>query len=191
MADGSRLFIYGTITLPCHVRTMQMRVTFKVANITDYAILGIHFFKEHRCSINMDRGVLNIQDQLLLYTSRNRSLYSNKLQVAETTTVALGYEAQFIYKLTSSLAHPVGIIEHCFALDSKVVIAATLTQPNSRRRVMVSCLNSRSATVKLKAGTKVRLYSPVDHDQIFPDIEKDNYLKKKKLKTKTHQYLNM
>lgn len=182
MADGSGLLIYGTITLPCRVRTMQMRVTFKVANITDDAILGIQFFKEHQCLINLDKGVLEIQDQLLLCTSRNGSLYSNKVQVAETTLVAPGCEAQLICRLTSNPAQPVGIVEHCSALDSKVVIAATLTQPNSKGRVVVRCLNSSSSTVELKAGTNIGLYTPVDHDQIFTDTEKDNSTEKPQIK---------
>ena len=58
MADGLGLLIYGSVTLPCRVRTVQLSLSFRVANITDDAILGMRFFNENKCSLLMDKGVL-------------------------------------------------------------------------------------------------------------------------------------
>ena len=47
LADGSGLLVYGTLTLTCRIRTIQVTITFKLAIITDDVILGIKFFTEN------------------------------------------------------------------------------------------------------------------------------------------------
>ena len=65
LADGSSLIIYGTIDLHCRLRTTLFTTTFKVANITDHAILGMHFFRESRSSLHLAHGTLEIAGQLI------------------------------------------------------------------------------------------------------------------------------
>ena len=48
MADGTGLLIYGSVTLPCRIRTVKLNISFRVANITDDAILGMKFFNENQ-----------------------------------------------------------------------------------------------------------------------------------------------
>ena len=171
MADGSGLLIYGVITLSCRVRTVQTRVTFKVANITDDAILGMTFFKENRCSLLMDKGFLAIQDQLLPCTNRCGAMLSNKVQVASTVVVPPGAEAQLVCRLTSPPAANTGLVEHFSENDPKVVIAATLTQLNQQGKFLVRCLNPRQTPITLRAGTTLGTYTPITSDQIFQQPE--------------------
>ena len=96
MADGSGLLIYGYIQLPCRIRTVQVNVLFKVANITDDAILGVQFFDKEQCTLFVHKGLLAIQDQLLTCASRNGELLLNKVQTASTITVPPGTEAQIV-----------------------------------------------------------------------------------------------
>ena len=171
MADGSGLLIYGVINLSCRVCTVQTRVTFKVANITDDAILGMTFFKENRCSLLIDKGFLAIQDQLLPCTNRCGAMLSNKVQVASTVVVPPGAEAQLVCRLTSPPATNTGLVEHFSENDPKVVIAATLTQLNQQGKFLVRCLNPRQTPITLRAGTTLGTYTPITSDQIFQQPE--------------------
>jgi hypothetical protein len=171
LADGSGLLVYGTIMLSCRIRTIHVKILFKVANVTDDAILGMKFFTENQCTLILDKGILIVQDQSLACTSRNGALLCNKVQIISPTTVPPGSEAQLVCRLTSLPAHSIGIVENSMDNNSEVMLAATLTKVSSRRKILVRCLNPSQAPVTIRAGTTLGLFTPITEDQIhFPRI---------------------
>ena len=167
MADGSGLLIYGYIVLPCRIRTVQLNILFKVANITDDAILGMNFFDENECTLFVHKGLLSLHDQMLTCTNRAGEMLSNKVQAASTIVVPAGSEAQIVCRLSSPPANTMGIVEHFSENDPTVVVAATLTKLNHQGKFLVRCLNAKDEPVTLKAGTTLGLYTPVNQDQVF------------------------
>ena len=87
MADRNSLIIYGTITLMCRVWLMAVEVTFKVANILDYAILGMRFFNQNGCFLFVAQGLLEENGQLLACVDREGNYTFSKIQVLQTITL--------------------------------------------------------------------------------------------------------
>ena len=174
MADGSGLLIYGYIELPCRVCTVQVNILFKVAAITDDAILGMQFFDQNQCTLFVHKGLLAIQDQLLTCTDRSGGMLSNKVQTASTITVPAGTEGQIVCRLTTPPSNTIGIVEHHSENDPQVVVAATLTQLNHQGKFLVRCLNAKDEPVTIRAGTTLGLYTPITSDDIFQHNGNDN-----------------
>lgn len=171
LADGSGLLIYGTIHLNCRLRTIAVQITFKVANITDEAILGMKFLKDNKCALFLDKGIIAIQEQMLTCTGRHGEMLTNKVQVLRTIVMPQGSEMQIVCRLATPPSHPMGVVEHFSKNSSEILLAATLTQPDSKKRIVVRCLNTSPDPITLRAGTNLGLYTPVLHDQIFSGNE--------------------
>ena len=157
----------GYIVLPCSVRTVQLNILFKVAIITDHAILGMNFFDENECTLFLHKGLLSLHDQMLTCTNRAGEMLLNKVQAASTIAVPAGSEAQIVCRLSSSPSNTMGIVEHFSENDPTVVVAATLAKLNHRGKFLVRCLNAKDEPVTLKAGTTLGLYTPVIQEQVF------------------------
>ena len=171
MADGSGLLIYGSIELMCRIRTIRVPVQFQVANVTDEAILGIRFLRDNKCILSVDKGLLSIGETTLTCTARVGSLLSNKVQVLHPTSIPPGNEVQILCRLTSPPAHPIGVIED-FGHQQEVCVAATLSKPSHLHRVLVRCINTGPASLNLRAGTTIGLYTPVEENHIYPGDSK-------------------
>ena len=171
MADGSGLLIYGSITLPCRVRTVQLSISFRVANITDDAILGMRFFNEHDCSLLMNKGVLVLQDKPLSCVDRTGHPTVNRVQVTHTTTIEHGMEAQLLCRVTSPPSSSLGIVEHFSTKDHGVLLAATLAKADNQGRLIARCLNTSTRSITLNAGTLIGVYTPLSSNQVYPDVK--------------------
>ena len=171
MADGTGLLIYGSVTLPCRIRTVQLEIAFRVANITDDAILGMRFLNENSCSILMNQGMLLLNDQSLPCVDRTGHLMTNRVQITRTTTINQGEEAQLVCRVTTEPRSNIGIVEHYSEKDQGVLLAATLARTDSKGRLVARCLNTSSKPVTLKAGVMVGVYTPLSRNQIFSDVK--------------------
>ena len=171
MADGTGLLIYGSVTLPCRIRTVQVPIPFRVANITDDAILGMRFLNDNKCSIVMDKGMLLLGDQPLACVDRTGHPIVNRVQVVQTTTIVPGREAQLICRVTTSPRSNIGLIEHFAEKDPGVLLAATVAQTDAKGRLVARCLNTSSKPVTLNAGAMIGVYTPLSRDQIYPDVQ--------------------
>ena len=170
MADGSGLHIYGTIELTCRIRTLRVTIRFRVANITNEAILGMRFLSGYKCTLQVDKGLLAIEDTFLSCTTRDGSLVTNKVQVVDTTPIPTGSEASIPSPLTTPPTHPIGKIE---SLDQQqnVCSAALLTRPSSQDKVLVGCTNTNTgpAHLNFRAETTVSQYTSIDKEQKVQD----------------------
>ena len=55
------MLIYGSLTLSCRLRGARLDISFRVANITEDAILGMGFFRENKCLLDLDQGLLHLR----------------------------------------------------------------------------------------------------------------------------------
>ena len=166
MADGTGLLIYGSVTLPCRIRTVQIPISFRVANITDDAILGMRFLNDNKCSILMDKGMLLLSDQPLPCVDRTGHPITNRVQVVQQATIIPGEEAQLICRVTTSPRSNIGLIEHFAEKDPGVLLAATVAKTDAKGRLVARCLNTSCKPVTLKAGALIGVYTPLSRDQI-------------------------
>ena len=169
MADGSGLTIYGIITLPCKLRTVDRDITFKVANITDDAILGMRFFKDNQCILNTAKGSIEIGGNLLQCVNRCGEMLSNRVQIFGNTTIRPGQESQIICRLVTEPTSRVGLVEHQPDIETGLQLAATLVKADRKSRVVVRCLNTSDEPIDLKSGTLVGVFTPMTPDQIYDE----------------------
>ena len=167
MADGSGLVTYGTVELTCGLLSVKLSIQFKVANITDDAILGIDFFNKNECSIQIAQGILTLKDQSLACTGRNGIPIASKVQVTRSIFIPQGAEIQVICRLTTPPTHPQGVVEHLENSNQAIRIAATLTKPNQKDRIIVRCMNTSSGPVSLRAGSTLGIDTPITNNQIL------------------------
>ena len=61
-ANGSPLRVYGEVILTLEIGEGQYAVTVVVADVMEVqGILGVPFFNEHRCSLDMGQGLLTCE----------------------------------------------------------------------------------------------------------------------------------
>ena len=166
MADGSDLIIYGSITLNCRLRTLSSQIQFKVADITDHAILGMRFFSEQGSTIHIAQGLLESQGQLLTCVDRAGRPLTSKVQALYTTSLPAGQEALITCRTVWQMDSKAGLIEGYKDPDTHLMIAATLARPDTKRRVTVRCINTSTDPLVLKAGSIVGTFTPVPDTDI-------------------------
>ena len=93
-------------------------------------------------------------------------LLDNKVQIIRTLILPPDKEVHVNCRLNSEPSGPVGLIEGLLSGESGVAVAATLDRLRTRREVTVRCMNLRMEPRELKAGTVIKIYQPVEKNQI-------------------------
>ena len=171
LADGSGLLIYGSITIMCRVRCVPAEIAFRVANISEDAILGMSFFRQYQCQLLMDKGILRMGDHELNCVDKYGGVLSTKVQIPKLTEIAANSEYQLTCRLIQQTADVTGVVEHYAENDLGIRLASTLVTANKKDQVVVRCINPHPYPVQVRAGTTVGLFSVVNGRDIFTNKE--------------------
>ena len=106
------MLIYGSLTLSCRLRGAHLDISFRVANITEDAILGMGFFREHKCQLDLDQGLLHLREHVLSCVDRTGYPLSAKIQVRREVVLPASTEIQVPCHLTNCTAGPTGLTEN-------------------------------------------------------------------------------
>ena len=165
-ANGGSIVIYGTLTLSCRLRGVPLSIPFRVANITEDAILGMGFFRQNRCQLDLDQGVLHIGDHSIQCVDRTGYPLSAKVQVRKQITIPASTEMQIPCHLTNCTARPIGLIENLPTDDRGFRTATTIVTTDERRRVTARCINPHPSPITLSAGSVIGTFSVLTDEQI-------------------------
>ena len=139
---------------------------FLVFRISDNAILGMEYLSRHDCSMLCDKRLWMMGGKTIQCTDRMGRLLANKVQIIWTLILPPGREVHVNCRLNSEPSGLVGLIEGLLSRESGVAVAATLDRPRTRREVTVCCMNLGMKPRELEAGMVIRIYQPVEEDQI-------------------------
>ena len=165
-ANGGSITIYGTLTLSCRLRGVHLSIPFRVANITEDAILGMGFFKQNRCQLDLDQGVLHVGDFSIQCVDRTGYPLSAKVQVRKEVIIPASTEKQIPCHLTNCTARPIGLIENLHTDDRGFRTATSIVTTDEKRRVTARCINPHSAPITLSAGSVIGMFSVLTDEQI-------------------------
>ena len=166
LANGGDILIYGSVDLTCRLRSVRLTIPFRVANISEDAILGMGFFRENKCHLNLDQGLLQIGEQIVQCVDRTGYPLSAKIQVRQTVVIPPASEINVACKLSQETAQPTGITENLPTDDLGVRTAASLVTVDDKKRLALRCINPHAQPVTLNAGTVVGTFSAITPDQV-------------------------
>ena len=166
MANGSGLYIYGSISLTGRLLNVSFKAKFLVCRISDNAILGMKFLSRHNCSAACDKRLLVMGGKTMQCTDWMSRLLANKVQIIRTLILGPDREVHASCRLKSKLSGPVGHIESLLSRESGVAMATTLNRPRTKSEVTVCCMNLGMEPRELKTCTVIEIYQPVEKDQI-------------------------
>ena len=112
MADGSLVPVSGEASFTVQIKGVSYTQTMAVAEIETPVVLGYDFMCKHHCQINVPRGEILLNGNLIkcVYESTLPSLF--RIQVAENITVPRGTEMIIPAKIEGCTPHITkGIIE--------------------------------------------------------------------------------
>ena len=110
--------------------------------------------------------------ETVLCTDQRGHLLSNKVQVLGSIVIPPEAEMQVCCRFNSEPSSSLGLVENGFTRDIGLAVAATLCVPDSRRRLLVCCLNVTKEPQELRSGTIIGLYQPIGTDQIVEEGHK-------------------
>ena len=160
------MLIYGSVTLSCHLKGVRLDIPFRVANITEDAILGMGFFRENRCHLDLDQGILHVGEHTLKCIDHTGYPLSAKIQVRREVILPASTEMQVPCHLTNCMARPTGITENLPDNDRGFRTATSLVTADEKRRLTVRCINPYPLPLTLAAGSVIGLFSVVTEDQV-------------------------
>ena len=158
--------IYGSLTLSCRLRGVHLDIPFRVASITEDAILGMGFVRENRCQLDLDQGILHIGDHSIQCIDKTGYPLSAKIQIRRKVVIPASTEMQVPCQLTNCTARPTGITENLPADDRGFRTATSVTTVNEKRQLMARCINPHPTSVTLPAGSIIGTFSVITDDQI-------------------------
>ena len=163
LADGTRLPFYGIVKLNIRLRQVKTEEVFIISQINEDAILGMPFLVDRHCSMDFRKPIIQLDGHELKCTDRQGRLLSNHIQTVKGGTLPPESERTMLCRVTSRNYCPMGIVE---ALPDGVLLAASLSRPDDKGRLLVRCLNPTKQPVELRCGTVVGTYTGVEEDEV-------------------------
>lgn len=161
LADGSGLHVYGSLRVTGRLRSISFEEEFLVCSITDDAILGISFLREHECTLEFSKSVLTVGKLELPCVDRYGRQLVTKIQVYRTVHVAPGKECNITGRVDTNNGSPFGLVEE-YPKGPAVAVAASLGKPDAKGRLPVRCYNPGPQPIVLNAGTVIGWYQEVE-----------------------------
>jgi hypothetical protein len=159
IADGSGLHIYGNITLHCHIRDLPVTIRFQVADISEDAILGMSFFVQNQCQLQLDQGVLRIQDEYLVCVNQSGSSPSSLPQTCRTIQ-----KPAEITPCTTSRCQQLEEKSMKTTKNKETLVSIT---PGNKQKMKVDHTSVPPSPVGLRSKATHNVYSAVSNEQMF------------------------
>ena len=170
MADGTHMPFYGMISLELRLRDVKVKETFVVGAISEDAILGMPFLTDHGCSLDFSRPTLKLAGRELTCTDRHGRLLLSKVQILRDTMLPPNTEVLVNGKVNSQNFFPLGVVE---AQQDGPMLAASVSRPDEKGRLVVRCLNPTDQPWRLKAGTAIGEFTGIEEPDAIQDTATD------------------
>ena len=156
--------------MTCRLRSIPVEIVFRVAYISEDAILGMNFFRQYKCQLLMDKGILRVGDHDLICVDKFGGVLSTKIQVPKITKTPANSVTCRLIQLPTDCT---GIVEHHAENDLGIRLASTLvtTTKKNQVHVVVRCINPHPYPIQIRAGTTVGVFSVVGDRGIFTNRE--------------------
>ena len=163
LADGKKIKFHGMIKTNLKIRHYGAEETFVIGQSDEDIILGMSFFIKNDCTLDFKRGTLELQGKQLVCTDRNGHPLMYKVQVYKGVELPPGEEVTVAGRVPVEAAQFQGIVE---GYGEKVLVAASLNQPDSKGRILLWCLNLSGQPVKLAAGAVVGEWHRIEEKDV-------------------------
>jgi predicted aspartyl protease len=148
LADGSPVMIRGCAEVRVKIGGTRMTHEFQLADIEEKTLLGMDFFRKHRCVLDIHKCRISIDGKEIVCCD----VHGNPLVIQIQILCA------WLTRLPEDGVE--GIVEGVKDLDG-LVVAASVHQPTSQI-LAVRVANSTNSDVKLKSGRILGTFNPVD-----------------------------
>ena len=162
-ASGAKMPFFGLIKTSLKIRHFVTEETFVVGDSDEDIILGMSFLTRQDCSLDFRRGVLELQGKKLMCTDRQGRPLVCKVQVYKEVEIPPFEEVTVAGRVPETAACLQGVIE---GQNDKLLLAASLNQPDEKGRILLRCLNPSNEPMKLAAGTVVGEWYSVEEQDI-------------------------
>jgi hypothetical protein len=132
LADGSPVMIRGRAEIKMKVGGMNMTHEFQLAEIEEKTLLGMDFFKKHRCVLDIHKCRISINSKQVMCCDVHGNPLVIQIQVQRDTVISAKTEVILCAWLTRLPEEGVeGVVEGIGDLDG-LVVAASVHQPTSQ-----------------------------------------------------------
>ena len=160
LADGSRISIQGVGTVKLKLGDLELEHNFQLANIDGKILLGMDFFKKHRCVLDLHRCTIDIRS----YTFDCCDLHGNPMAVgvlaAQDIEVPALAEIIEEFYLNKRVPQMVGTMEPTHKFIG-LVVAASVHAPDDQQ-IILRLLNTTDEAIVIRKGTVLGRYLAAD-----------------------------
>ena len=160
VADGTQLPIYGTIELKFQLRNKATSAIFQVADITDTAILGMRFFREHGGVLHASHGYFTYDNNSISCVSKEGENLSTKVRAVQEVTVPGNGNVHFDCAITTPISSSSGTLSVCGQSGLTLDTPSAEVRPDGT--LTVCCINSSNRPITLHHGSAIGIFSPKD-----------------------------
>ena len=161
LADGSDVAIHGIAETQFKIGSKTYLHHFQLANIDGKVLLGMDFFRKHRCVIDVHRYTVQIGDEVLDCCDVNGDPLIIGVQARRTTLIPPQTQKIIEARMTRQTDRPVeGIVEPRHQIVG-LMVATSLHCPHGAN-LNIRVLNATEEELIIREGTVIGQFVPVD-----------------------------
>jgi dUTPase len=165
-AGGDRLKVHGSINLTVHIGDENFSVPFVVAELGDIdGILGMKFFTDEMCIIDVFRGCLSINGKEVMMERLETASDCCRIRVGEDVVIKPGYETVISGRVDSpEYFSKVGVTEpvEAFVKNTGVLVSKALVKVDGKGSdIKLTCANLSEKPIVVRKGMTVATLQPV------------------------------
>ena len=161
LADGSGVTIHGVAKVKMKIGGREFLHDFQVAEINGRILLGMDFFRKHRCILDVHNYRIQLGGQIIECCDVDGNPLMIGVQLRGTTTIPASSKMQVEARLTRPLNRVTdGIVEPRHRIVG-LLIAASLHSPRGLE-ICIEVMNTTDEEILIPSGTIIGQFVPVD-----------------------------
>ena len=174
LADGTPLQSLGVVELPIKIGTAEINHKVLIADISDSAILGLDFLKQHSCQLHLDTEHIYIGNMKIPCQQRGSTTDISRITLSQDCVIPARSEIIVNGEVSDKTSGSFCLVEgdKMFQEKYRLTIASTLGSLVTTY-LPVRILNPMKEDVKLHRNTTIAYTSPFVEEHTVFDAEDD------------------